>query len=340
MALLPFGGRPFKTPLAVTNAPVSGTAGAASQINTGDPNTKGLIVKANTFFPASKVPTDISGLGAWYKVDSITPVADNTQLSTWTDSSGNGFTLTGVANGNGTPRYFNNIYNGHPTVRFAGSFRTTTFTNIPTPYTVILVLNPTVAPLNCYVSNTTSMAILSTVNTPPVQWKLNNGNSLVSSTTATAGVVVVVSYVVNGASSTIRVNGTQVASGNAGTFWTGTGTTLQIGGIATGAANDDIPEFAIWSGALSTADQDAVATYLGAKYGITIAGQIPQVSNLQEWQDSNGNVLSGVDASGRNVVATLAGTPTGTPPAGTMIYDTTAHKLWVYDAGWKYAQFT
>lgn len=38
-------------------------------------------------------------------------------------------------------------------------------------------------------------------------------------------------------------------------------------------------------------------------------------------------------------VPTCAGTPTGVPTTQTgtaaLVYDTTAHKLWVYDSGWK-----
>lgn len=40
-------------------------------------------------------------------------------------------------------------------------------------------------------------------------------------------------------------------------------------------------------------------------------------------------------------IPSCAGTPTGTPGAGTpLIYDTSANKLWIYNSGWKFAQFT
>jgi hypothetical protein len=65
-----------------------------------------------------------------------------------------------------------------------------------------------------------------------------------------------------------------------------------------------------------------------------------QAVNMVEWQNSSGTMLSGIDASGRFLPATIAGTPTGTPAVVTMIYDTTAHKLWVYDSGWKSSTFS
>jgi hypothetical protein len=60
---------------------------------------------------------------------------------------------------------------------------------------------------------------------------------------------------------------------------------------------------------------------------------------------TNGATLLGLNApatgatSGHPYISAVAGPPTGVPGVFTgysaIVYDTTTHKLWVYDAGWK-----
>jgi hypothetical protein len=78
----------------------------------------------------------------------------------------------------------------------------------------------------------------------------------------------------------------------------------------------------------------AVASLI-AQVVLAVRGMSGQTGNLQQWENNTGTPLSAVDSSGRFVLATVAGTPTGTPPNGTMVYDTTANKLWVYNGAWK-----
>lgn len=74
---------------------------------------------------------------------------------------------------------------------------------------------------------------------------------------------------------------------------------------------------------------------------LQVDGNAGQTADLVQYRSSAGTVLSRVDASGRTVLATVAGTPTGTPAVGTMVYDTTANKLWIYTSGgWKSASLT
>lgn len=64
---------------------------------------------------------------------------------------------------------------------------------------------------------------------------------------------------------------------------------------------------------------------------------------------ANGSLLQGHGAvtstatNGFLYIATVAGTPTGTPTASTgrvpMLYDTTANKLWIYNGAWRSATF-
>jgi hypothetical protein len=76
------------------------------------------------------------------------------------------------------------------------------------------------------------------------------------------------------------------------------------------------------------------------RIGLAVIATAGQTSNLQQWNNSSNTMLSGVDVSGRFILALNAGTPTGTPATGTTVYDTTAHKLWIYDGSWRYIATT
>ncbi len=55
----------------------------------------------------------------------------------------------------------------------------------------------------------------------------------------------------------------------------------------------------------------------------------------------NAGSLATTASGGFPLLPTMSGTPTGTPPAGALVYDTSANKLWVYNgAAWKFTAFT
>lgn len=64
-------------------------------------------------------PMDVSGLKIWLKADALT-LNDNDPVTTWTDSSGNGFSPTQSTAGL-KPLFKTAILNGFPIVRFDGS---------------------------------------------------------------------------------------------------------------------------------------------------------------------------------------------------------------------------
>lgn len=64
-------------------------------------------------------PDQVDGLQMWFKADAITPVADGTALSTWSDSSGLGRNLTSASTAR--PLYKTNMLNGLPSVQFDGT---------------------------------------------------------------------------------------------------------------------------------------------------------------------------------------------------------------------------
>jgi len=65
---------------------------------------------------ASWSPSDLADLFAWYKSDAITGLSDGDPVSTWADSSGNGYDLT--ASGTDRPSYQTNTLNSLAVVEF------------------------------------------------------------------------------------------------------------------------------------------------------------------------------------------------------------------------------
>ena len=76
----------------------------------------------NSYKPATVVLADfpnINGLLAWWKVDSLTPVADGTQVAGLADQSVNANHFYTSVGGHGAlPLYYNNVQNGKPALRF------------------------------------------------------------------------------------------------------------------------------------------------------------------------------------------------------------------------------
>ena len=86
----------------------------------------------------------------------------------------------------------------------------------------------------------------------------------------------------------------------------------------------------------NTSSGTALQPSAAAGVPLLLKGAASQSGNLTEWRNSSNTLLSQVNASGQLVLATSAGTPTGTPANGTLVFDTVALKLWVYSAsGWK-----
>lgn len=90
------------------------------------------------------LPSNYSGLVAWWKADTIVQ-SDNTAVTSWADSSGLSNTLSQGTGGN-QPKFRTNIQNGLPAVQFDGTndFLSMTTkvpytTNPNSPYTIIVI---------------------------------------------------------------------------------------------------------------------------------------------------------------------------------------------------------
>lgn len=290
----------------ITNAATSGTSSTATVINTGDPNTRGLIVKGNTYTPAAKTPDQVSGLIGWWKADAIEGLNDGNSVTNWSDSSGNNNTLTAVTATK--PVYKTSIVNGKPVVRFANNndnLKTGNLTQAQ-PYTYIIVLSQSgTTNTHALCQNVTTGSCLLAITATTSLTRMNAGTG-VSEATSSGSAWRIITAVYNGASSVGRVNGTQVIASNVGA----NGYSAAPFGLSAAnptGLNGDIAEVAFFAGAISDNDRLAVEAYLSTKYSITIAGSTPQTAALQEWQSSAGSLLSKVDASGNMSTASTFG---------------------------------
>jgi hypothetical protein len=272
----------------------------------GNTNQTQLIVQG-AVLPATPVPTDVAGLKAWHKADAIT-ANDNDALSAWTDSSGNGNNLA-QGTGINQPIYKTSIMNGKPVVRFDGSndnLASTFGTGQSSPYTVFVVSQFSASGTSQKMIfdgvSDASAAIFRSVSNDA--WYVNNG-SQIGPATGASDVKHVYTAVFNGSSSSLSIDGGTPATGTLGTPSLA-GITVGCRGNGTECADADIPEVIVYSGALSASDIDTVETYLGDKYGITVANVVSgtQTAALQKWMSANGGVLGVMSSTGNLGIGT------------------------------------
>lgn len=287
-----------------------------TQINTGSPNTKGLIIKGNS---GSFTPDDISGLSAWYKADAISGLNDGDSVSTWEDSGSNNYDLT--QSGSARPTYQTDEINNLPVVRFASASsqsidRSDTLglsASSARTYVIYAKLNNASSRNALFIqgqSGSASTYVGVEANTFSTagnrfgfygQSTFDTGTStdtsdyhiitaVISSTASGASITSNVSYYIDGTLQTLTLrNGT----GNFPDYSAANATSIGRFPGAAVLSNADIAEVIVYNSALSTSDREDIEEYLTTKY--TGSGQI---ANLTEWQDPNGNVLSYIDANG------------------------------------------
>lgn len=217
---------------------------------------------SSAFDPLSLSPV------AWFKAESL-GLADGTRVSSWTDLSGNGRHATQAA-GSQQPELKTGIIGGKAVVRFVSTrpdiLKTAAFARNQQHSAFVVCLWRDVT--NCVVDGLTSFTAFYK-RASATTFELYAGTSL--TTSASTPATKHVHYLkFAGASSLVRVDGTQVASGNAGST---NASGLAIGGAGGGTeyANVDVAEILLFNGVLSDANRNAVEAYLGSEYGITVA---------------------------------------------------------------------
>jgi hypothetical protein len=220
-------------------------------------------------------PTDVTNLQAWYKADSITPVADSTPITTWADSSGNGFTASA---GGGTPVYLNNAVNGLPTLNAGGGeWYTVNVPSDPSACTMFMVYNPLINGANVH-------AFFGSTNDGGLEWRTNEGvpelikqfqaviGSGTTGVTTAAWRIQTVSFT-NTSNYAFYLNGTANGSGTHSVTLATGGTSKIIRGSLSGPEPyaGNFAELIIYNRVLTTGERATVHTYLQDKYAITVS---------------------------------------------------------------------
>lgn len=223
------------------------------------------------FWGSSFSPTQISNLAMWLDgSDSSSITVDGSNnISQWNDKSGNGRHLL-QTNATQRPSYTSsNQINGITVPNFDGSDDTmstsgaSTISQADTIYIVFRLgsgaTNPQLydgssARQYLYFPTTTSIqAFANSTMTPTI--------------TSVVGAVTQVGVLFNGASSTIRMNGAQISSGNLGVSGIGPETVVGSNRFGGSPFKGTIAELLIYSKALSTTERDNAEAYLKAKWG-------------------------------------------------------------------------
>ena len=230
--------------------------------------------------PPSFLPSDVPGLTAWYKPESL-QLNDNDAVSTWSDSSGNGYTLQQLISSE-QPTYTTLGINGLPTITFSGGQELKLNGNLCNSLSNQASLFVVTRPLNA-----TNYNVVDTNPATDSYWRFNvYGNSYL-------GV-----FRLNRAAqfNSMPTSGTHIFTLNSGTSYSfyvdsveqysldgnfSCGDIFGIGGLSGGKPLvGDISEIIVYDSALSDTDRTNVGNYLYRKY-INIAPSvniIPSVS--------------------------------------------------------------
>lgn len=245
----------FTAPATVTTGSVSATVGAVS-------DSSAVTIEAA---PGVFSPSDISGMVAWYKADSLA-LSDGDAVGSWADSSPNGNHVTQATAGK-KPTFKTNILNGKPVVRFDGEDFLQIATLSPSvsqPTTIYCVakdrtgINIRIVYDGIDSSHRQNMAFIGNTLSAYAGTQLTGGDGLGTSFLKTT-------ILYNGASSSARLNGASWLSGDIGSqVLVG----LTVGGLfnmATGFSLDgDIAELIIYNGLHDATQYGNVEAYFAS----------------------------------------------------------------------------
>jgi hypothetical protein len=269
------------------------------------------------------VPTDIANLSVWYKADAITGLSDGAQLAAWPDSSGNGYTTEqpfGLK-----PTYQTAELNSLPVVRFKspGDANDAALrSSAPigdTSKTIFAVVRPSqvgtsATPQDIWAGDGGSLR-LRIISSKFDLVKVGVAILVTGTTTPSDGTsYVVCATLVNATSATIHLNGNQDATAtHAQTLTASSFTYLGGSGIFGGEPFfGDLAEVVVYDAALPATDRDAITSYLGNKYGITVAGGAPATTAGATTANATGAVPG---SAARVIVNAAAANATGAAPA-------------------------
>jgi hypothetical protein len=228
--------------------------------------------------PAGPAAPPVTGYASWYDAAQIAGVADGAALASWADLSANGNTVS-QPTGTKQPLYSTSAHaiNGHPGVWCSGT--TYLFGNTPNlaqPFSVYVVCQPdTLATTTArYAVGTAYYSGVGQLNSTS-DWMCYMGAAFDSAIVSAVGAPSMEVAVVNGAASSIVVNGGAPVVGNPGAqAFNGTALGCAASSAAppfvgfTGAFVGSIGEAILYPFALTAAQIAALHSYAQGKWGV------------------------------------------------------------------------
>ena len=223
--------------------------------------------------PHSFSPRMLGGsLQLWLRADAITGLTDGSPVATWPDSSGHGRdAIQGTPTAQ--PAYKINVQNGRPVVRpnaASQQYVTSPFApalNQPFTAFALISLTDSTARDMAFIGQTGAQLC---IDPPWGGMQFWAGNILLPNPAVNAPFVMSSwSLVANGASSWIRINGSNLRTGNAGDL--GIGTAVDVGGYSSNASDTwhgDLGEILFFGIMVSDYDRQRIERYLLRKWGL------------------------------------------------------------------------
>lgn len=223
------------------------------------------------------LPTDLPELELWYASDQITGVANGDTVTTFTESSGNNRNISQSVEGQ-KPKYYTNVQNGLPAVRFDGvddylvHGPTYTVNQPNTHYLAVLISDITSSTVNSnafmFDGQPNRTGIL--YRTSSGQWgmytgipgSVEYGGTLVSSS-------VILTLVSDGVSAALYQNGSLIVSGNGGNDEASGFVMAAISNYVSFFARMDFFEYLMVTGSHDSASRAQVISYLSDKWDIS-----------------------------------------------------------------------
>lgn len=224
-------------------------------------------ILVNSFAIRSFTPSDIASLWGWWDASQETDESDGAAIATLTDRSTGGRDVTQGTAGL-RPIYRATGLNSRPSADFDGTddILSVASVTLAQPFTVAAVaIVDTTGSARNFFSAATGTVLLGTTNANPPKAVMYGGANLLSSNTTPAGTPFKVLAFYNGASSKIRLNGTETTgAANPGGF---SATALRIGGASL-PWDGDIGELIVFNAVLNADEITQVEDYLTAKWGL------------------------------------------------------------------------
>lgn len=197
----------------------------------------------------------------------VPATADNDVIGRWADKSGAGNHVTQATTAN-KPTLKLSIKNGKAVIRFV----TDDYLDGPTwtltqPVTMFIVAQTSSVAGQNFIRGTTGGAEIGILATTTTNLQTLFAGSSLAGSTAITSAWRIHSFIANGASSLLYMNGTQTASGNAGTQNSGAiriGASAALGGYLAG----DIAEIVVIDAAVSNGLRQAIEAHLNAKWAV------------------------------------------------------------------------